>query len=370
MKIFKKFDLKTSIILFTFPAVSFICIPIYIYYNGIVWQEPLLLLVGWILSGLGITVGYHRYFSHRSFRGNFIFEWLFMLLGTMAIQNTILQWCSNHRLHHKKLDTDDDPCSIKEGFFHAHMGWILEQKEFSIAGVSDLKAKPAVMFQAKYYWYITILLSFVLPFGIGFLYGRPLGALLWGVMFRITLVHHFTWFINSFCHYVGHKQYDNKISARDSWFMALFTFGEGYHNFHHTFHWDYRNGIRWYDFDPSKWVIKFLSFFKLTYDLKVVPDFKIFKARIYSLQDKFYQLSNDYNITEHYKLKLNEYINTSFSQIELLENLEKKYNKIKLSGLSKNDILNLNQTKEMYLLDIKNSISSIMLMLVNIKTSN
>ena len=226
------------------------------------------------------------------------------------------------------------------------------------------------MFQAKYYWYITILLSFVLPFGIGFLYGRPLGALLWGVMFRITLVHHFTWFINSFCHYVGHKQYDNKISARDSWFMALFTFGEGYHNFHHTFHWDYRNGIRWYDFDPSKWVIKFLSFFKLTYDLKVVPDFKIFKARIYSLQDKFYQLSKDYNVTEHYKSKLNEYINISFSQIELLENLEKKYNKIKLSGLSKNDILNLNQTKEMYLLDIKNSISSIMLMLVNIKTSN
>ena len=88
------------------------------------------------------------------------------------------------------------------------------------------------------------------------------------------------------------------------------------------------------------------------------------------MQDKFYQLSKDYNVTEHYKLKLNEYINTSFSQIELLENLEKKYNKIKLSGLSKNDILNLNQTKEMYLLDIKNSISSIMLMLVNIKTSN
>ena len=122
MKILTKFDLKTSIILFSLPAIALICIPIYIFMNGVVWQEPVLLVIGWLLSGLGITVGYHRYFSHRAFRGNFIFEWLFMFLGTMAIQNTILQWCSNHRMHHKKLDTDDDPYSIKEGFFHAPNG--------------------------------------------------------------------------------------------------------------------------------------------------------------------------------------------------------------------------------------------------------
>ena len=366
MKIFKKFDLKTSIILFTFPAVSFICIPIYIYYNGIVWQEPLLLLVGWILSGLGITVGYHRYFSHRSFRGNFIFEWLFMLLGTMAIQNTILQWCSNHRLHHKKLDTDDDPYSIKEGFFHAHMGWILEQKEFAIAGVSDLKAKPAVMFQAKYYWYITILLSFVLPFGIGFLYGRPLGALLWGVMFRITLVHHFTWFINSFCHYVGHKQYDNKISARDSWFMALFTFGEGYHNFHHTFHWDYRNGIKWYNFDPSKWIIKFLSVFKITYSLKKVSKQNILKARINTLNKKIKEI----NFNNIYSEKIQIITEDAIKNLELWKNLELKYKSFKKIGIDKNQKQFYKQKIKFYYLKIQESFSALMVIFVNLKNFN
>ena len=188
MKFFKKYDFITSIILFSFPAITIICIPLYIYNYGIVWQEPILLLIGWFLSGLGITIGYHRYFSHKAFKANFIFEWMFMILGTMAIQNTILQWCSNHRLHHKKLDTDDDPYSIKEGFFHAHMGWILEQKDFTIRGVSDLKKKPAVIFQSNFYWLIIILVSFILPLWIGFLYNRPVGALLWGVVFRITQI--------------------------------------------------------------------------------------------------------------------------------------------------------------------------------------
>ena len=370
MKILTKFDLKTSIILFSLPAIALICIPIYIFMNGVVWQEPVLLVVGWLLSGLGITVGYHRYFSHRAFRGNFIFEWLFMFLGTMAIQNTILQWCSNHRMHHKKLDTDDDPYSIKEGFFHAHMGWILEQKEFPVEGVLDLKKKSAVIFQEKYYWIITILLSFVLPLAIGFSYNRPIGALLWGVIFRITLVHHFTWFINSFCHYVGNKQYDFNITARDSWYMALFTFGEGYHNFHHTFQWDYRNGIKWYDFDPSKWLIKFLSFFRITYDLKVVPEFKIFQARINTLQERINKLSVKYEFPENYKTKLNDYIKESFNQIKLLEILEKKYNKFKLSDLTKTDMLNFNKRRKSHSLEIQNAISSIMMILVNVKTLN
>ena len=370
MKIFKKFDLKTSVILFSFPAIAFIGTPIYIAMNGIVWQEPVLLAIGWLLSGLGITVGYHRYFSHRAFRGNFIFEWLFMLLGTMAIQNTILQWCSNHRMHHKKLDTDDDPYSIKEGFFHAHMGWILEQKEFPVEGVLDLKKKPAVIFQAKYYWTITILLSFVLPLAIGFLYNRPIGALLWGVILRITLVHHFTWFINSLCHYVGNKHYDFNITARDSWYMALFTFGEGYHNFHHTFQWDYRNGIKWYDFDPSKWLIKFLSFFKITYDLKVVPEFKIFQARINTLQARINELSAKYDFSENYKNKLNDYMKKSFNQIELLEILEKKYNKFNLSELTKTELIKLNKKRKFHSLEIQNAISSIMMIIVNVKTLN
>ena len=370
MKIFNKFDLKTTIIIFLFPAISILCIPIYIHNYGIVWQEPALLFFGWILSGLGITVGYHRYFSHKSFKANQFFEWIFMIFGTMAIQKSILQWCSNHRQHHKKLDTDKDPYSIKKGFFHAHVGWILENKSFAIKGVSDLKKKKAVAFQAKYYWSLTILISFIIPLLIGFSYGRPIGALLWGVILRITLVHHFTWFINSLCHYVGTKQYNFNISARDSWYMALFTFGEGYHNFHHTFEWDYRNGIRWYDFDPSKWVVKFLSYFKITYDLKIVSDTNIFKAKLKSLQQRIEFVSKKYSISDNYNEILNEYIKKSFQQLELLETLEKKYRNFNLSKLNEIDRKKIDFKKKFHYREIQNAISSVMMMLVNVKALN
>ena len=128
--------------------------------------------------------------------------------------------------------------------------------------------------------------SLILPFIIGLYYGRPFGGLLWGGFLRLTLVHHFTFFINSLCHYVGKRPFDFNTSARDSWWVAYLTFGEGFHNFHHKFQGDYRNGIRWYDFDPSKWMIKFLSFLKLTKDIRKVADYKILNARFVTIKNK------------------------------------------------------------------------------------
>ena len=290
----KEYNLLISSFLILLPLLSLIVLPLYIINNGIVWQEPVILAVGWILSGLGITVGYHRLFAHRSFRSHYLIEWLLMLYGTMAIQNTILNWCSDHRVHHKKLDTEDDPYSIKKGFFHAHMGWIMKNNVTLIKGVKDLQAKKAVVFQEKYYWIIAILLSFVFPLLIGSLYGRPWGGLIWGGIVRVTLVHHFTWFINSLCHYIGEKKYDLNTSARDSWVMAILTFGEGYHNFHHKFQWDYRNGIKWYNFDPSKWFIKILSIFRMTYDLKQAKEYRILKAQINTINENIKSCSNNF----------------------------------------------------------------------------
>ena len=106
-----------------------------------------------------------------------------------------------------------------------------------------------------------MVLCFVVPVLIGLTFGRPLGGLLWGGVVRVVVVHHFTFFINSLCHFVGKRPFELNTSARDSWWVAYLTFGEGFHNFHHKFQWDYRNGIRWYDFDPGKWVVKLLSFF-------------------------------------------------------------------------------------------------------------
>jgi len=355
----KEYNLLISSFLILLPLLSLIVLPLYIINNGIVWQEPVILAVGWILSGLGITVGYHRLFAHRSFRSHYLIEWLLMLYGTMAIQNTILNWCSDHRVHHKKLDTEDDPYSIKKGFFHAHMGWIMKNNVTLIKGVKDLQAKKAVVFQEKYYWIIAILLSFVFPLLIGSLYGRPWGGLIWGGIVRVTLVHHFTWFINSLCHYIGEKKYDLNTSARDSWVMAILTFGEGYHNFHHKFQWDYRNGIKWYNFDPSKWFIKILSIFRMTYDLKQAKEYRILKAQINTINENIKSCSNNFLVD--YKRVTQK----ALSRIQYWEKMEKKYNSF--SNLNDYKLLVYKNKCRVIKLKIYNSINTLELMLLKCK---
>ena len=327
------------------PLIGFVGTAVYIYYNGIIWQEPVLFFIFWFLSGMGITMGYHRLFAHKSFKTNIFIEWILMLLGSMALENTILKWSSDHRKHHNKPESEDDPYSITEGFWHAHIGWILEKTPYEksrIKGVGDLENKSAVRFQSKYYFHIAIILGFLLPMAIGFLYNRPLGALLWAGFLRVTIVHHATFFINSLCHYVGNRPYNFKSTARDSWLVSFFTFGEGYHNYHHTFQWDYRNGIKWFAFDPSKWIIKVLSFFGITYDLKEAPDYMIWKNHLESLKD---QLNKRYSqSTEKCKEFYDKRINDLYKEIDLVINawtkMELEYVKIKnnisLKGIKDN----------------------------------
>ena len=127
-KFLDKYNIPILFSLFILNLLTVTYFPYYIYNNGIVWQEPVIFIVGWLLAGMGITVGYHRYFSHKTFRTYSIIEWVLMLCGTMGLQNKIINWCSDHRTHHKKLDTADDPYSITEGFFHAHIGWVVKKK--------------------------------------------------------------------------------------------------------------------------------------------------------------------------------------------------------------------------------------------------
>ena len=277
------------------PIIGIFGTAIYIYYNGVIWQEPILLLIFWFLSGMGITMGYHRLFAHKSFKTNEFLEWILMILGSMAFENTILKWVSDHRKHHHKAETEDDPYSIVKGFWHAHIGWILKntpEEKSKIVGVKDLEKKSCIKFQNKYYFHIGIILGLFLPLIIGFLCNRPLGAVLWAGFLRITLVHHATFFINSLCHYVGKRPYEFNSTARDSWFVSLFTFGEGYHNYHHKFQWDYRNGIKWFAFDPSKWIIKLLSYIGITYDLKKAKDHLIWKSHLSAVNNQLNEIYN------------------------------------------------------------------------------
>ena len=164
---FKNFDVPILFSLIFLPIASIILLPIYIYINGVVWQEPVMFFIGWFVAGSGITIGYHRLFSHRTFKTYPIFEWFFMIAGSMALQNTILNWCSDHRRHHKKLDTKEDPYSIKEGFLHAHIGWVVKKNPRMIEGVTDLEEKSAIKFQNKCYWTMALTLSFIVPLLIG-----------------------------------------------------------------------------------------------------------------------------------------------------------------------------------------------------------
>ena len=313
----KKYDLKYVAALTIIPILGIFGTLGYSLQFGIIWQEPILLFVLWIITGLSITVGYHRLFAHRSFSAHPILNWILAIFGAAALENSALKWCSDHRRHHKHLDTDQDPYSITKGFFHAHMGWILENKPSPIENVKDLEENPALKFQNKYYVPLFIIFGLLLPISLGFIWGRPLGALFWGVLLRITLVHHFTYFINSMCHYVGTKPYDSKCTSRDSWYMALLTFGEGFHNYHHKFQWDYRNGVRWFHFDPSKWLIWFFSKIGMANGLKKASKMQILKACSNNQWNQIYLYLNKMpnKLTHTYSEKLN-FIKESTQSLE------------------------------------------------------
>ena len=250
------------------------------------WAHILIALVLFIYSGMGITFGYHRLLSHISFKAKWPVKLFALIGGATAMQDSALVWSADHRRHHKHVDHEDDPYNITKGFWHAHIGWILFKKKLAPPkdNVKDLMADKIVMWQHRWWIEIALLVGFVFPAYAGWLIegswqGALLGLLLGG-MFRLTCCHHSTFFINSLCHYMGTQPYSSSHTARDSWFMALLTFGEGYHNYHHEFQHDYRNGVKPWQFDPTKWAAWTLSKLGLASDLRRVPDEKIELAEI------------------------------------------------------------------------------------------
>ena len=338
------YNWKMVFFLTLLPLVGIFGTSIYVYFNGVVWQEPILLLIFWFVSGMGITMGYHRLFSHKSYDTNIFLEWVLMICGSLAFENTILKWSSDHRKHHAQAETEEDPYSITEGFWHAHIGWILKNtpvEKNRVVGVKDLEKKSAIKFQNKYYFHIGVIFGLFLPLFIGYLYGRPLGAILWGSFLRITLVHHATFFINSLCHYVGKRTYDYNSTARDSWFVSFFTFGEGYHNYHHKFPADFRNGVKWFSFDPSKWIIKILSLVGITKRLKRTKDYIIWRSEIDSIREclisKFDLLNKDY--LEYYKNKIDSLYKNADDVLLKWKEIDMSF--VKLSAQDKTFIRNM-----------------------------
>ena len=235
-------------------------------------------------NGLSITAGYHRLWAHRAYEARGPLKLFYALFGAMTLQNSILYWASTHRNHHKDVDQPEhDPYSIKRGFWFAHMGWMLRDYPSAkpdYSNAPDLQADPYVAFQHRHYLLLAIGMNLVLPAALGALHGDILGGLMLVGLLRLVVSHQLTFCINSLAHWWGRQPYTADNSARDNDLISFLTYGEGYHNFHHQFQWDYRNGIRWWQFDPTKWLITLCARLGLARNLKRVPEFSIQRARV------------------------------------------------------------------------------------------
>ncbi|MBV7316710.1 fatty acid desaturase [Shewanella sp. NIFS-20-20] len=251
-------------------------------FDGVEWLAFVLLA---FYSGLSITAGYHRLWSHKAYKAHASVRFFYALGGALALQNSALHWSSDHRIHHKHVDDNDkDPYSAKMGFWYSHIGWMLReyqsQRYHDYKNVRDLQNDPIVMWQHKHYVSLLLIMNLGLPIFLGWLNGDILSMLLLAGFLRLVVVHHCTFFINSLAHIWGSQPYTDKNTARDNGFLALLTYGEGYHNFHHIFEYDYRNGIHWWQFDPTKWLIKLLFYLNLAQDLRKVPQERIETAKL------------------------------------------------------------------------------------------
>lgn len=273
-----------AIVLTLTPIAALVFIPWYGFTTGFTLFEWLMFGFFMAMTGFSITGGYHRLWSHKAYKSHWTLRLWFAIWGATSLQNSVFHWASDHRRHHRFVDDNDrDPYSAGRGFWFSHIGWILRNYpvgEDDFSNIKDLQRDPILVWQHKHYLAIAIIMNAGVPLAIGALTGKLWGTLLLAGLLRIVLNHHFTFFINSLAHIWGRRPYTEENSARDNDLLAIFTYGEGYHNFHHKFQHDYRNGISWWHYDPSKWFIRMGTFIGLTSELKSATKFQIEKARL------------------------------------------------------------------------------------------
>ena len=265
------------------PVIGIAGTALYTIYSGFSLWMPLLTIGMYLAVGMSICAGYHRFFSHKSYEASTPVQVFYAIFGAMAAQNSILWWSSSHRVHHKYVDKDWDPYNIQRGFWWAHILWIFyknEERDATFENSPDLLKNKVVMWQHRWHKVILIVGGFGLPTLIGAAFGDPIAGLLWGGFLRLAVIHHTTFFVNSLAHMLGEPSYNAEVSARDNWLVALLTLGEGYHSFHHRFPADFRNGIRWYQWDPAKWWIGALNWMRLATDLRSTAPPQIEQARL------------------------------------------------------------------------------------------
>ena len=250
---------------------------------GFGWVDFGLLVGMYALTALGITVGFHRYFTHKSFETNAVVRFILAALGSMAVQGSVLRWVAQHRRHHQHSDTPADPHSphhhgrgvlgIVRGFWHAHIGWAFKPDVTGLDRyVTDLRKFMSIRV-ASALFPLWILLGLLLPAVLGGVitgtWGGALFGLIWGGLVRVFLVHHITWSVNSVCHLWGSQPYPDKDHSRNNLVFGVLALGEGWHNNHHAFPTSARHGLRWWQIDVSYYVIRALALVGLAWKVRV-----------------------------------------------------------------------------------------------------
>jgi len=342
--------IKFNVILFTvLTLITVIGVPYWAMTFGFNGVEIATTIFLFFFTGMSITAGYHRLWSHKSYEANSAVRFVLAVGGAMTLQNSILHWASDHRVHHKHVDVNDkDPYSAKRGFWFSHIGWMLREYQSErytdYSNCRDLQKDKIVMWQHNYYIPIVLVANFGVTALLGYLNGSILGMILLAGIARIVMVHHVTFFINSLCHIWGKQTYTDVNTAKDNGILALFTFGEGYHNFHHIFEYDYRNGIHWWHYDPTKWLIKLLSLLGMAKNLRKCPEDRIqqakFSMQLLKAQNKIAKYPNaeilKAKLEEEYALlseKCNEYYMTKkrlirIQQRQIQKSVERSVEKV------------------------------------------
>lgn len=243
------------------------------------WQTIIFAFSLYVASGLGITAGAHRLWAHRSYKAKWPLRVILIIFNTIAFQDAAYHWARDHRVHHKYSETDADPHNATRGFFFSHIGWLLCKKHPEVKAkgkgmdLSDLRTDAILMFQKKYYMLLMPIACFIVPTAIPMYFWNESFLNSWFVatMFRWCFILNVTWLVNSAAHKFGGKPYDKFISPSQNMSVALFAFGEGWHNYHHVFPWDYKTAeLGDYSLNLTTAFIDFFAKIGWAYDLKTV----------------------------------------------------------------------------------------------------
>ena len=237
------------------------------------WSWPALIagvILYWIAGMLGVGMGYHRLITHRAYKVPKPVEYFLVTCGALSLEGGPIQWVTTHRIHHAHTDRTGDPHTPRDGGWWAHVGWILRGAAQDHDQATLERYAPDMIKDRYYVWLTKYYYVPLIVVGLGLLVFGGFGVMLWGVFLRVTLGLHATWLVNSATHMWGRQRFETGEDSRNSWWVALLTFGEGWHNNHHAHPTSARHGLKWYEIDFNWWGIRVLQFLGLARRIKRV----------------------------------------------------------------------------------------------------